>query len=1056
MYLFGFHVLGLGSDSQTGKTRTPALKKLFIFVLAPFCILSILGSILTGSFFTGHFRNEATHELIEKINDFNKKSYSTIRVASAVEVFSATSRSARAVLLNRNADDTAIVASLTALKNRLGAENAYILDTKGYVVIAAADSNSNLESVIGKNYGSMLYYRESMGGRSIIYPEVGPSGRGIYVASPIRERITGLTDSRIIGVATVKINPGYLDEYLAATFPSPIAFVSPKGRILASNLPEWLFKTSYRTEGFGENVGMQDYIEYRLDQPIVNYKGKRHDVIKTNHSNFIDIDGQWSVCLLEPFPRLDLIKLNVGVAGSIFLSLFLLFLFMSWREANQNRKWAEKQIILAKERAEEASRSKSDFLASMSHEIRTPMNAIIGMSELALREDLPPRVGEHVIAIKQAGNNLLAIINDILDFSKIESGKLDIVPCEYEVSSLFSDVCNIIKTRMDETLLLLTFIDSNLPSRLYGDQTRIRQVILNILNNAVKYTKKGHVSLSIIGTKKDGAIELNISVSDTGIGIKKEDMEKLFGKFTRFDSDKNRSIEGTGLGLSIARNLCEMMGGNISVSSIYGEGSVFTITLPQEIRSEAEMASLKEPEKADTLVFEQRPQYLNSITGALANLGAPYKSVTILSDFYNELNGGEYNNVIFPNYLYDKGIKDMLASAKPDTELFLLLEYSETPAMHNVRTLPMPISCISIANAFNHQDPSDSAAMRGKLEYFTAPQAMVLVVDDISTNLTVMEGLLAPYKMQVDICQSGEKAIEMVKMNKYDIIFMDQMMPGMDGIEATNIIRAMGGDYEKLAILALTANAVKGVEEMLVSKGFSGYISKPVETPRLHSMLCTWVPAEKQIKASEFNTEAEKAPFEIECIDVQAGITNTGGKVASYLKTLGLFCRDCQEKLDEIPRALENNELRKFITFVHALKSASANVGASQLSEKAKTLEEAGNKSDMEFIERHLGSFLSDLKKIVQDILPAISKEKAKPKVVEDISDIHKKLCLLKTALIEYDISAIDELILALEKSLVPSLMEQISHDVLISDFDAAMGHIDGYLSQNPIHSNSK
>ena len=1029
--------------------NTPLLRRIILFLLVPFCVLFTLGHILTGFFFAEYFRKEATHDLIQKINDFNKKSYSTIRVVSAVEAYSASSNSIRTILLNRDANANAALASLTAIKNSFGVENAYVLDTKGNVVLAAADSVNNYESLRAKTFDSKLYFREPMGGRSIIYPEVGLSDRGIYVASPIRERITGLTNSRIIGVTVVKINPGYLDEYLSATFSSPIAFVSPKGWILASNMPDWVFKMSPGVSG--QPDGMHDCIEFSFDLSTVEYLGKRHDVIKINHSNFIDIDGQWNVCLLEPFPRRDLIKMNIGVGGSIFILLLLLFLFMSWRETNQNRKWAEKQIILAKERAEDASRSKSDFLASMSHEIRTPMNAIIGMSELALREDLTPRVCENVIAIKQAGNNLLAIINDILDFSKIESGKLDIVPAEYEISSLFCDVCNIINTRMDGTLQLITFIDSNLPCRLYGDEVRIRQVILNILNNAVKYTKRGHVSLTITGDNKNGGIVLNISVSDTGIGIKKEDIEKLFGKFTRFDDEKNRSVEGTGLGLSIARNLCEMMGGNISVSSVYGEGSVFTVTLPQEIKNGDAMASLKEPDKANTLVFEHRPLYLSSITKALSNLGVPHKSVTVLSDFYNELNATEYDRIILPNYLYDEALKEIFTRLKPSAELFLLLEYAETATMQNVRTLRMPISCISIANAFNHEDAAELAAKKGKLEYFTAQRANVLVVDDISTNLTVMEGLLAPYKMKVDTCQSGEKAIEMVKRKNYDIVFMDQMMPGMDGIEATSIIRAMGGEYETLAILALTANAVKGVEEMLVSKGFSGYISKPVETPKLHSMLRAWIPEDKQVKSSVFNANVEKPSFEIEGIDVQSGVVNTGGKVVRYIKILGLFCQDCHEKLTEIPKAIRDNDLRFFITCVHALKSASANIGARQLSEKAKALEDAGNNMDMTYIEEHLDGFLQDMEKLAKIISQAISQDKSQPTITDDISDIHNKLSSLKTALIDYDISTIDKIIQNLEESQISDLMEQISQNVLVSDFDAAVDHIEEYFSRNPI-----
>ena len=382
---------------------------------------------------------------------------------------------------------------------------------------------------------------------------------------------------------------------------------------------------------------------------------------------------------------------------------------------------------------EATSRYKSEFLARMSHEIRTPMNAIIGMSELALREQNLEHARDHLATIKKSGTNLLSIINDILDFSKIESGKLEIVPADYLFSSLIDDVTNIIKIKMMESKLEFKVnIDGRIPRALIGDEARVRQILLNLLNNAIKYTPTGFVSFVVRGTAIDADhVTLTIDIADSGRGIKEEDIERLFDDFTQLDLVKNKRIEGTGLGLAITQSLVQAMGGDISVKSKYGEGSTFTVTLPQEV-------SRKE--------------------------------------------------------MFDSKI-----------------------------TVSM----------------------------FKSPDARVLVVDDVVINRTVAKGLLAIYEVQVHTCESGEDAVETVKAKEFDLVFMDHMMPGMDGIEATAAIRGLEGErFQKLPIVALTANAISGVNEMFLKNGFNDYLSKPIDTQKLNAILEKWIPKEKQEKFS--------------------------------------------------------------------------------------------------------------------------------------------------------------------------------------------------------------
>jgi len=719
--------------------------------------------------------------------------------------------------------------------------------------------------------------------------------------------------------------------------------------------------------------------------------------------------------LIVSYPAPGLLSLNNAKNTVFFSMLFLillLFIIINIFVARSENamKMQNMQLIEANRKAEFASRAKSNFLARMSHEIRTPMNAITGMAELLLRGELSNEARGYARDIKQAGNNLVSIINDILDFSKIEAGKLEIVPVKYMLSSLINDTVNIIRTRLKEKpIRFFTNIDGNIPNTLIGDEVRMRQILLNLLSNAVKYTEKGHIGLTITMDKQeDDLVLLRMSVADTGRGIKLEHQSNLFDEFVRVDIKKNQGIEGTGLGLAIASRLCAAMNGKISMESEYGRGSVFTVIIPQGIESKESFAVVQDPEKKKILVYESRVIYAKSVCWSLENMKVSYTMTTNQNEFASALYREEWFYVFSGYGIYEK-IKPLMeqnasvfcGGKKP--HLALMVEWGTEAYIPNVRFVSIPIQSLSIANTLNgkndRQNYFESSVHSGVIRH-TFPGARLLIVDDIATNLKVAEGLLSPYNAKIDTCLSGAEAIELVKQNKYDIIFMDHMMPEMDGIEATAAIRKLemkeeaGSSGKQIPIVALTANAVVGMREMFLKNGFNDFLSKPIDVSKLDEILDCWIPKEKQMKynkekiinnneqitVNKENNGQDELPdksansllFNIPNVDTAKGIAMLGGP-DNYRKIISLLCKDIDERLVKLQTAPDADALPAFIIQVHSIKSASASIGAQEVSSRAAGLEAAGKASDMTFIREHLTDFTVQLTELKKNIRAALS-----------------------------------------------------------------------------------
>ncbi len=661
------------------------------------------------------------------------------------------------------------------------------------------------------------------------------------------------------------------------------------------------------------------------------------------------------------------------------------------------------------EELKEATERLDNFLANVSHEIRTPVNAVMGLTTVLQKENLPPQINDTIESIFSAGHRVAEQIDDILDFTEIDMGRLSVNKESYMITSLINDLLTQLSYTEYYDLDLVVDMEAAIPAELVGDANKIKKILWHLIGNGYKFTREGGVNVHLYPVKREYGINLVIEVEDTGVGISEEELERIYERFYQSDSGRSRTAGGLGLGIPIVNGFTKTMDGVMSIESTPDEGTLVRISLPQVVENDGPCISVRDRENTVVAGFlgfmttghpKIREYYMKMITNLVKGLMVPFHRAQSRAELERLIEEQKISHLFVGTGEYIEN-REFIDSLVDKMNVAVVADRGvKVDVGKHISILPKPFYGAQVANFLNQSLKGSDEVVE---ERMTCPGVKALVVDDEPMNLLVAKGIFETYGMEVDTAPGGPEAIEMCSLNDYDIIFMDHMMPDMDGVEAMKRLRINASrDRKELCIVALTANAISSAREMFLSEGFDGFIPKPIEIMDLERVLKHVLPKSAIVyvtgndEPAKIITVIEEAPAPVDPekekfyklsdygVDADQGLKYSKGEKEFYVQLLLEYAKNMDKKIGDLSKHFDEEDWKNYTIRIHAIKSTSKMIGAAELAELAKKLEDAAKIGNGDEVKKLHPVFMPLYEKLLESITAIFNETKAGEKEASD------------------------------------------------------------------------